>query len=178
MSNLIIFYNLQNIWLLLLIDLDILTTILPKTDVPYPWIWLSPWIQPAGYHRSSRTICVFWPLYCLYQLLQRSILLQRQQNYEVWNDWYQKTPLLLVWKCINGLHNGFRTRTGGWEFWFLPWRWHILSIPLKAGRGTSAETCGDGVFPPDDLGSGPCTPLIIYITHTIAAFLLIKIYSF
>ena len=40
MSNLIIFYNLLNIWLLLLIDLDILTTILPKTDVPYPWIWL------------------------------------------------------------------------------------------------------------------------------------------
>ena len=40
MSNLIIFYNLLNIWLLLLIDLDILTTILPKTAVPYPWIWL------------------------------------------------------------------------------------------------------------------------------------------
>ena len=33
MSNLIIFYNLLHIWLLLLIDLDILTTILPKTDV-------------------------------------------------------------------------------------------------------------------------------------------------
>ena len=37
------------------------------------------------------------------------------------------------------------------------------SIPLKAGRGISAETCGlDDVFPPDDLGSGPCTPFIIY----------------
>ena len=31
----------------------------------------SPWIQPSGYHRSSRTIDVFWPLYCLYQLLQK-----------------------------------------------------------------------------------------------------------
>ena len=40
MSHLIIFYNLLNIWLLLFINLDILTTILPKTDVPYPWIWL------------------------------------------------------------------------------------------------------------------------------------------
>ena len=40
MSSLIIFYNLLNILLLLLIDLDILTTILPKTDVPCPWIWL------------------------------------------------------------------------------------------------------------------------------------------
>ena len=29
-----------NIWLLLLIDLDILPTILPKIDVPYLWIWL------------------------------------------------------------------------------------------------------------------------------------------
>ena len=26
--------------------------------------------------------------------------------------------------------------------WYLPWRWHILSIPLAAGRGTGAETCG------------------------------------
>ena len=71
------------------------------------------------------------------------------------------------------------TRTGGWEFWLLPWCWHILSIPLKAGRGISAETCGlDYVFLPDDLSSGPCTPFIIYIPHIIAAFLLTKIYSF
>ena len=40
--------------------------------------------------------------------------------------------------------------------WSLPWRWHILSIPLTTGRGTSAETCWlDDVFPPDDLGSRP-----------------------
>ena len=40
--------------------------------------------------------------------------------------------------------------------WLLPWRWHILSILLTAGRGTSAETCGlDDVLPPDDLGSRP-----------------------
>ena len=54
----------------------------------------------------------------------------------------------------------------------------ILSIPLKAGRGIRAETCElDYVFPPDDLGSGPCTPFIIYIPHMRAAFLLTKIYS-
>ena len=49
------------------------------------------------------------------------------------------------------------------EDWFIhgidnaqTWRWHILSIPLTTGRGTSAETCGlDDVFPPDDLGSRP-----------------------
>ena len=51
--------------------------------------------------------------------------------------------------------------------------------PIKAGRGIGAETCGvDDVFPPDDLGSGPCTPFIIYISHIIAAFLLTKINSF
>ena len=40
MWNLIKFYSLLNIWLLFLIDLDILTTILPKIDVLYLWIWL------------------------------------------------------------------------------------------------------------------------------------------
>ena len=40
--------------------------------------------------------------------------------------------------------------------WSLPWCWHIFSIPLTKGQGTSAETCGlDDVFPPDDLGSRP-----------------------
>ena len=39
--------------------------------------------------------------------------------------------------------------------------WHILSIPLEAGPGISAETCWlDDVFPPDDLGSGPYTKSI------------------
>ena len=43
-----------------------------------------------------------------------------------------------------------------WGVWSLPWRWHILSIPLTTGRGTSAETCGlDDVFPSDDLVSRP-----------------------
>ena len=40
MSNLITFYSIQNIWLLLPIDLDLSTTILPMIDVPYLWIWL------------------------------------------------------------------------------------------------------------------------------------------
>ena len=53
------------------------------------------------------------------------------------------------------------------------------SQPMKTGRGISAETCGLGdVFPPDDLGFGPCTTFIIYIPHIIAAFLLIEINTF
>ena len=51
--------------------------------------------------------------------------------------------------------------------WSLPWHWHILSIPLTTGRGTSAETCElDGVFPDHDLCCRPealCLYIYIYI---------------
>ena len=51
----------------------------------------------------------------------------------------------------------------------LPWRWHILSIPLEAGRGISAEICGlDEVFPIDDIGSGPYTQFIILVIEITA----------
>ena len=47
------------------------------------------------------------------------------------------------------------------------WRWHILSIPLKAGQGIGAETCRlDDVLPPDDFGSGSYTPFIVWY-HTL-----------
>ena len=47
----------------------------------------------------------------------------------------------------------------------------IVSSQLKAGRGISTETCGlEDVFPPDDLGSGPCAKFIISIPHIIVAF--------
>ena len=45
-----------------------------------------------------------------------------------------------------------------------------ISIPVAAGRGISAETWGlDDVFHPDDFGSGPYIPFIIYISYMIAA---------
>ena len=48
----------------------------------------------------------------------------------------------------------------------------IPFIPLEAGRGMSAETCGlDDVSLPDGLGSGPFTPFIIYLPYIIAALL-------
>ena len=51
--------------------------------------------------------------------------------------------------------------------------------PIKSRSRNKRQTCElDDVFPPDDLGSGPCTPFIIYIPHIIAAFLLIKINFF
>ena len=57
--------------------------------------------------------------------------------------------------------------------WSIPWRWHILSIPLTTGRGTGAETCGlDDVFPPDDLCSRPealCEYVYIYNLYTCSS---------
>ena len=44
---------------------------------------------------------------------------------KIWNDWYQKlssTAYVVIYIFL--LHNGFRTRAGGWDFWLLPWRWN------------------------------------------------------
>ena len=63
------------------------------------------------------------------------------------------TAYIVLYKWIDTWFLDSNRRVG---VWLLPRRWHILSIPLTTGRGTSAETCGlDDVFPPDDLGSRP-----------------------
>ena len=58
-------------------------------------IW-SPWIQPAGYHRSSWTIYVFWQLYCLYKLLQWNIIATTAKLQSL-KRLIPKTLLLLMW---------------------------------------------------------------------------------
>ena len=72
--------------------------------------------------------------------------------------------IVILLNIINTWFLASNRRVGVWS---LPWRWHILSIQLTTGRGTSAETCGlDDVFPPDDLGSRPealCWYIYIYI---------------
>ena len=61
--------------------------------------------------------------------------------------------------------------------WSLPWRWHILFIPLTTGRGTGAETCGlDDVFPPDDLCSRP-EALVFYNPSPPRMFLSLDLLS-
>ena len=62
----------------------------------------------------------------------------------------------------------------------LPWRWHILSITLQAGRGISAKTCKlDDMFLPDDFGSSLHIQFIVaYIPCIIFAFQVIQISSF
>ena len=111
-------------------------------------------------------LCIL-ALYYLCQLLQKySIATTAQLRSLKWS--ILKTPLLLMWYWMDWLRYGFWTRTGGWEFLLLRGHWHIISMPLKAGGGIRAETSGmDGVFPPDDLGSGPCTPFLIYIPYII-----------
>ena len=72
-------------------------------------------------------------------------------------DKNSSTAYIVLYKWIDTWFLDSNRRVGVWS---LPWRWHILSIPLTTGRGTSAETCGlDDVFPPDDLGSRPETLL-------------------
>ena len=79
-------------------------------------------------------------------------------------DKNSSTVYIVLYKWIDTWFLDSNRRVGVWS---LPWRWHILSIPLTTGRGTSAETCGsDDVFPPDDLGSRPealCWYICIYI---------------
>ena len=71
---------------------------------------------------------------------------------ETSNPYWGRTHICFSQPC----HHWFLDSNRRVGVWSLPWRWHILSIPLTTGRGTSAETCGlDDVFPPDDLGSRP-----------------------
>ena len=99
MSNLIIIYNLLNI-LLLLIDLDVLTTILPKTDVPYPWIWLLYLVSINSACRLSYIITAHLRILVILLLLstvakEHSIATTAKLRSLKWL--IPKTPLLLMW---------------------------------------------------------------------------------
>ena len=74
-------------------------------------------------------------------IVAKNILLQRSHNYGVWNYWQQNssTPYVILYEMIDTWFLDSNRRVGVWS---LPWRWHILSIPLTTGRGTGAETCG------------------------------------
>ena len=83
------------------------------------------------------------------------------------------TAYVILYELIDTWFLDSNRRVGVWS---LPWRWHILSVPLTTGRGTSAETCGlDDVFPPDDLGSR-LEALCWYIYIYIYAFIIWVLY--
>ena len=69
--------------------------------------------------------------------------------------------------CILNMNILLLPKNKNVRVWSLPWHWHILSIPLTTGWGSSSETCGlDDVFPPDDLCSRPealCFYIYIYL---------------
>ena len=60
--------------------------------------------------------------------------------------------------------------------WLFSWCWHIFSVLLIAGRGTSAKTCGlDDVFPPDDFCSRPQFLCWYIIICTYAFFIRVRV---
>ena len=55
------------------------------------------------------------------------------------NSKHSSTAYVILYELIDTWVLDSNRRVGVWS---LPWRWHILSIPLTTGRGTDAETCG------------------------------------
>ena len=120
--------------------------------------WTHHTLIPAG-----ETLGIFVlskSLYCIYQLLQKTFYCKEHTITEFGiidnKNKNSSTAYVILCELIDTWFLGSNRRVGVWS---LPWRWHILSIPLTTGRGTSAETCGlVDVFPPDDLGSRPEAP--------------------
>ena len=90
----------------------------------------------------------------IYQLLKKKTFYCKDHTITEFGitDKNSFTAYVILYELIGTWFLDSNRRVGVWS---LPWRWHILSIPLTTGRGTSAETCGLDVFPPDDLGSRP-----------------------
>ena len=110
--------------------------------------WWVRWKHLTCSSRCSQWYRLYIPVFTLHlSIVVKNILLQRSHNYGVWNYWYNSsTAYVILYKLIDTWFLDSNRRVG---VWLLPWRWHILSIPLTTGRGTSAETCGlDDVFPP------------------------------
>ena len=106
-------------------------------------------------------------LHCIYQLLQKNPFYCNDHTiteFGITDNKNSSTAYVILYELIDTCFSDSNRRVGVWS---LSWRWHILSIPLTTGRGTSTETCGlDDVFPPDDLGSCPealCWYIYIHI---------------
>ena len=77
-----------------------------------------------GLHKFSRNLpkiitdhqCILAIVLPQSPVAKKNILLQRQHKYGAWNDWHQKSSLLLTCWFINWLRNGFGTRAGAWKF--------------------------------------------------------------
>ena len=123
----------------------------------------------------------FWSLYCIYQLLQKTFYRNDHTitEFGIIDNKNFSTAYVILYELIDTwfLDSNRRVRV-----WLLPWRWHILSIPLTTGRGTGVETCGlDDMFPPDDLCSRPealCLYIYIYICIFYMSSVIGRIYTY
>ena len=95
-------------------------------------------------------LCILAIMLSVLTVAKKTILLQQQKNteFEMIDTKISSTAYIVIYELIT----------------LLPWRWHILYIPLEASGGISAEACELGiVFSPDNLVSGPYTQFNIYV---------------
>ena len=95
----------------------------------------------SGHYTASINCCKTF--HCNDNTITEFEMIDSKNSSTAYVIWYELIDLLVL---------DSNRRVGVWS---LPWHWHILSIPLTAGRETGAETCGLDVFPPDDLCSRP-----------------------
>ena len=118
---------------------------------------------------------------CCKKNKQKSILLQWQQNYGVWNYWLKKKPLLHMLYSMNWLAYEFWLQQDGGSL-ITPMALAHPLLLLTAGRGISAETCGlNDVFPPDDPCSRPetlCWYIYLYLCILYTSSVIWRIYTY
>ena len=118
-SNQAIYYNLLNIYLSSLIDLDTLIIMSPKIDAPY--LWIRPLdLVPLNLAYGLLKI-IMDHLYIPVIILHLSIVARKHSIATITQLWSlelltAKTPQLHILYYVNWLTHDFWTRTGGWEY--------------------------------------------------------------
>ena len=132
-SNQAIYYNLLYICFSSLIDLDTLTIISPKIDMPYLWIrtlGLVPFNLAYSCYWSSWTIYTFRSLYCIYQLLQKTFYCNDNTITEFGNIAQEGGSLIAPMALAHPLHpidNRSRNRRRNlWVGWCVSFWWPLF----------------------------------------------------
>ena len=138
-----------------------------RTEVPFIWVYFVPMhVKPKFTYLLTHLSLVVNYIFHLLILLLCKTWFYKECNRKC------KNPVLDVIRTLGTsnqaiYYNLLNIYFSPMGVWLLPWRWHILSIPLTTGRGTGAETCRlDDVFPPDALCSRPealCQYMYVYI---------------
>ena len=143
--NQAIYYNLLNIYFSSIIDVHTLIIMSPKIDAPY--LWIAVRLGPVNLAYGLLQI-IMDRLYIPVIILYLSIVAKKKTFYSndhtitefgIIDSKNSSTAYVKLCELIDTWFLDSNRRVGVWS---LPWRWHILSIPLTTGRGTGAETCG------------------------------------